>query len=525
VTGDNDREKKGFSGLSDLVSDIGKFDDQVVSKPLSEPETQPLSSAKSSEITSPLSESEQKNRETSQVKESVENDKTGRSSVRKWFWITVAVFFAIWFFSNEREGTKNTTHKQISSTKTDNVQLGRPTSDATKIKGQSAGLHYEKPPIGTNNVLSFSQICWCLREDIRIETMRNLIDTKEQIDKFNKIVDDYNTRCVEFRYRKGSLQRAQKEVEANRSQIISEVTRNAKKLSHSLRPTHSSVSQRPPRNDTSKLPNPQHTRKAQQLLTNLGYDPGPIDGQYGHRTANAVRMFQMDEGLVEDGWVDEELLNSLNKAKDALTSQKNKSIRYLTWQTVRIPEILTFQIPSTLELQAGAYKQYNDKAMGTVLGVTVSPDRVVAQPKGINSFEPQALKQYCRVIIETNKGQIGDFNTLEIPLSFSNEELSELNKLFKEKMEKDAAISTEKGIKMNILSWQPLKIVRIRGIDALKLTYTRSMDDGPPAIVNIYAIQNNDRIHKITISYRLSEKDLWAIDLEKVLNTFEFVKR
>jgi hypothetical protein len=85
VTEGNDKEKKGFSGLSDLVSDIGKFDVQVASKPLSEPETQPPSSAQSSEIRSPLSESEQKTRETSQVKESVANGETDRSSVRNVF--------------------------------------------------------------------------------------------------------------------------------------------------------------------------------------------------------------------------------------------------------------------------------------------------------------------------------------------------------------------------------------------------------------------------------------------------------
>jgi hypothetical protein len=59
----------------------------------------------------------------------------------------------------------------------------------------------------------------------------------------------------------------------------------------------------------------QQTREAQQLLTDLGYDPGPIDGQYGRRTAGAVKAFQEDVGLSQDEWIDQNLLNSLTETK------------------------------------------------------------------------------------------------------------------------------------------------------------------------------------------------------------------
>ena len=41
----------------------------------------------------------------------------------------------------------------------------------------------------------------------------------------------------------------------------------------------------------------------QTRLTNLGYDPGPIDGDFGPRTDAAARQFQVDHGLVADGIV------------------------------------------------------------------------------------------------------------------------------------------------------------------------------------------------------------------------------
>lgn len=36
-------------------------------------------------------------------------------------------------------------------------------------------------------------------------------------------------------------------------------------------------------------------------LRDMGYDPGPVDGIYGNRTAQAIRQYQKDRGLRVDG--------------------------------------------------------------------------------------------------------------------------------------------------------------------------------------------------------------------------------
>ena len=47
-------------------------------------------------------------------------------------------------------------------------------------------------------------------------------------------------------------------------------------------------------------------RGAQQALRDKGFDPGPIDGRMGPRTAAAVREFQSKEGIIATGQLDAE---------------------------------------------------------------------------------------------------------------------------------------------------------------------------------------------------------------------------
>ena len=55
----------------------------------------------------------------------------------------------------------------------------------------------------------------------------------------------------------------------------------------------------------------------QRDLTEAGYDPVYLDGQYGPLTARAVRQFQQDSGLVVDAEVGPDTRAALHRARDA----------------------------------------------------------------------------------------------------------------------------------------------------------------------------------------------------------------
>ncbi|HQS64729.1 MAG TPA: hypothetical protein PLE48_14775 [Thiobacillus sp.] len=89
---------------------------------------------------------------------------------------------------------------------------------------QSASPAEDKPPIGSSLVLSTAQIRYCLGEDIRMEAAKAVVNSYSDgdVDRFNAMVADYNSRCGSFRYRSGALEGARRDIEPYRSQFQSE---------------------------------------------------------------------------------------------------------------------------------------------------------------------------------------------------------------------------------------------------------------------------------------------------------------
>ena len=175
--------------------------------------------------------------------------------------------------------------------------------DLGKSELQISDLKFSKPPAREGKVLTLPQIRWCLREDVRIETLRLMLATNLQSLQFNKIVEDYNKRCGNFRYKPSTMTQAQREIERVRPQIVANVTP----------PWQSSAI---PNREVSKQRS-QLTLDVQNALAKLGYDPGPFDGLYGVRTKAAIQCFQREIGVADDGQVTQALLERLRHMPDS----------------------------------------------------------------------------------------------------------------------------------------------------------------------------------------------------------------
>ena len=141
--------------------------------------------------------------------------------------------------------------------------------------------------------------------------MNSLVNNYDSnsVKQLNLLIDDYNARCGSYRYNRNELEIAKIKIEEIRSEIVTQAISDADRLG---------ISSRQSFRGKVPIPNPssQDERKTksnlimniQKALRDLGYNPGPADGKSGSRTVSAIKAFQRDQGITQDGKIDEMLL-------------------------------------------------------------------------------------------------------------------------------------------------------------------------------------------------------------------------
>jgi hypothetical protein len=187
------------------------------------------------------------------------------------------------------------------------------------------------------------------------------------------------------------------------------------------------------------------------------------------------------------------------------------------WEIVSVKDIGTIAIPPKMEIQSGEYKKFRDKEF---IEMNISPNAdIVIQPKSVNTFDKEGLGKYARIIIETVRGQIGDFEQLDFDVNYyTNDDIRFMDSLFK-----DQTINSHKEFDNMILEWFPLNVKTINGMTCLHVSYLRQLQNRPEVIVNIYVFQNHDRLHRLIMSYQKDKSEYWKGDFEKVLYSFKIL--
>lgn len=183
------------------------------------------------------------------------------------------------------------------------------------------------------------------------------------------------------------------------------------------------------------------------------------------------------------------------------------------WKRIEMTDIGSIDLAPELEIQGGDYKEFNaqlrDK-MGEYLKVDFSQPKLTLQPKGINEFNQQSLKRYIRIMVETIPGNEGDFDKINEQIEISDSELRELNTEFKNQI-----TQSFHGTGLKLIEWYPTEIVELNNMSAIRISYKRQLKDQPYVMVEIFRIQNYDRMHSLTMSYRKNEESLWKPIIEK----------
>jgi hypothetical protein len=187
----------------------------------------------------------------------------------------------------------------------------------------------------------------------------------------------------------------------------------------------------------------------------------------------------------------------------------------------KLSDIGYISIPEKMEIQSGKYKklaQEYQKEIGKKYGIEISGNRIVFQQKGLNNFEKGGFSSYARVILETDIGNYGDYEKLNTNYAATQAEINELNQEIKSQVQQSFA-----GTGLKIIKWYGMSIVKVNGKTALKISYLRKLKNNPNVMVNLYSFQNNDRMHRLTLSYRQLDESSWKPLYSKILNSFTII--
>lgn len=218
----------------------------------------------------------------------------------------------------------------------------------------------------------------------------------------------------------------------------------------------------------------------------------------------------------ETGWVKKAYLIKKLPVKKAITPQptQKSSVSKAIWQRIYLKDVGYFDLPPTMEIQKGKYKEFADENR-KIKGFDVP--QIVAQQKGLNQFGKEGFERYARVMLETTIGLTGDFEKLNFNISkFTQIEIIQMSNDFKEQIQQSFT-----GTDIKLIEWYPLKVEKINGMSCIHISYKRRFQDKPYVLVHMYIFQNNDRRHILTLSYRLSEVEYWKNDYSTILNSFK----
>ena len=293
--------KKGFAGLSSMVSDV----DSTVAQPARESKPAPRAAPAPATAERARSTDDQ---EPDRPVYQAPAQSSGGSSTGKWVLGIGVVAGLLWLVSQSGDKTSSPAPAYTPSGNSSSVASPSPSwQPAPSPPPAPTRPSEERPPVGTNNVLTSAQLRYCVAEEIRLDAAKGAINNYNDthVDRFNEMVADYNGRCGQFRYRSGALESARSEVERYRGAL--EADGRARFVRAKTAPSQDLTF-------VPLEPTPDPTVKAvQERLNELGYDAGPADGLMGGRTRAAIVAFQRENNLPQNGSASAALLRALQQ--------------------------------------------------------------------------------------------------------------------------------------------------------------------------------------------------------------------
>ncbi len=190
-------------------------------------------------------------------------------------------------------------------------------------------------------------------------------------------------------------------------------------------------------------------------------------------------------------------------------------------------------VPNTMELRnensfMSLGKEIMKDKMENIKKIDIEDFNFIFQPRGcddVTNTEKQrkALALYARVLISYQKGEKGDYMNWNDNTLMTQTEYNELNKSFKNNLLSQS--QQMKQMNIELLDIEDIKVGKnVEKYVYIKQSYSRKGLNGNVKVTDYY-FHNNSEMVKLTLSYRISENNLWKKDFDKILDTFSFTTK
>ena len=180
-------------------------------------------------------------------------------------------------------------------------------------------------------------------------------------------------------------------------------------------------------------------------------------------------------------------------------------------ERVEIPGVGSICVPDELEVQGQAYRDMKEKLTG------LESDTFIIQQRGLNEGAADASDTYARIMVDYDQGLSGDYPVDDFdPSYYSDSDVAAMDEILE-----TALCSQMSAVGMEVLVWHPISFKTVAGHQSLKISYVRAGNGGQTTEVSIYALPCDDKLVRVTLSYRTSDADRWEELLLETLDTLE----
>jgi len=216
------KERRGFAGFDSMVSDLSDLPPppSLASSALPSPPPSPPSPSPPNLTSAPVTKS---NEGRSLNSDPVPTSAKAGVVVMAAFALGALVLATNVYKQNRREDLSGFLPRPAATSLT-NASVPSATATRQYSPATSEVNVEEKPPVGEDLVLSTAQLRYCLAQGARIDGGQKAVNTRSEIEvnRFNALVEDYNARCIKFRYYTNAMRAVKADVEARRRELEAE---------------------------------------------------------------------------------------------------------------------------------------------------------------------------------------------------------------------------------------------------------------------------------------------------------------